>query len=75
MSFEEHEKIIRKQLQDMLGDSGFNHEKDILGIVLNRWGHCYAYSENSLFDDEEESEKIIANARKPFGNITIANSD
>ncbi|WP_418187172.1 NAD(P)-binding protein [Aliarcobacter lanthieri] len=75
MSFEEHEKIIRKQLQDMLGDSGFNHEKDILGIVLNRWGHCYAYSENSLFDDEEESEKIITKARKPFGNITIANSD
>ncbi len=75
MSFEEHEKIIREQLQDMLGDSGFNHEKDILAIVLNRWGHCYAYTENSLFDDDEKSDKIIKRARKPFGNITIANSD
>ncbi|QNM89868.1 NAD(P)/FAD-dependent oxidoreductase [Aliarcobacter cryaerophilus] len=75
MSFDEHEKIIRKQLQDILGDSGFEHEKDILAIVLNRWGHCYAYTENSLFDDDNESQKIINKARKPFGNISIANSD
>lgn len=75
MSFDEHEKIIRKQLQDMLGDSGFNHEEDIQAIVLNRWGHCYSYNLNTLFDNEDESNKAIKKARKPFGNIHIANSD
>ncbi|WP_066167076.1 NAD(P)/FAD-dependent oxidoreductase [Aliarcobacter cryaerophilus] len=75
MSFDEHEKIIRKQLQDMLGDDGFNHEKDIKAIVLNRWGHCYSYTLNTMFDDEYESDKAIKKARKHFGNIHIANSD
>ncbi|NDJ27222.1 spermidine dehydrogenase [Campylobacter sp. MIT 12-8780] len=75
MSFDEHEKIIRDQLQAMLGASGFNHKKDIQAIVLNRWGHCYTYTYNSLFEDEKDDEKIIAQAKKPFGNISIANSD
>ncbi|SUX06230.1 NAD(P)/FAD-dependent oxidoreductase [Campylobacter lari] len=75
MSFEEHEKIIRDQLQGMLGSAGFNHEKDIKAIVVNRWGHCYSYTENSLFDDSEEAQTTIELARKPFGNIVIANSD
>ncbi|EAJ6187495.1 spermidine dehydrogenase [Campylobacter lari] len=75
MSFEEHEKIVRDQLQGMLGSAGFDHEKDIKAIVVNRWGHCYSYTENSLFDDSEEAQKTIELARKPFGNIVIANSD
>ncbi|HEG2580907.1 TPA: NAD(P)-binding protein [Campylobacter lari] len=75
MSFEEHEKIIRDQLQGMLGSAGFDHERDIKAIVVNRWGHCYSYTENSLFDDSEEAQKTIELARKPFGNIVIANSD
>ncbi|EAH4571010.1 NAD(P)-binding protein [Campylobacter sp. 2352 PW] len=75
MSFEEHEKIVRDQLQGMLGSAGFDHEKDIKAIVVNRWGHCYSYTENSLFDDSEEVQKTIELARKPFGNIVIANSD
>ncbi|EDC3057163.1 NAD(P)-binding protein [Campylobacter jejuni] len=75
MSFEEHEKIIRGQLQGMLGTAGFNHEKDILAIVVNRWGHCYSYTENSLYDDPKIAEQTRLIARKPFGNIVIANSD
>lgn len=75
MPFEEHERIIREQLQGMLGSTGFDHNKDILAIVVNRWGHCYSYTENSLYDNEEEVAKIMQIAKKPFKNITIANSD
>lgn len=75
MSFEEHEKMIREQLQGMLGGAGFNHEKDILGITLNRWSHGYSYDVNTLFDDEDEVEEWIETARQPIGHITIANSD
>jgi len=75
MPFSEHEKMIRKQLQGMFGDAGFDHEKDILAITVNRWAHGYSYTVNSLFDKEDESEKIIKTARQPFGNIHIANSD
>ncbi|AWI34797.1 NAD(P)/FAD-dependent oxidoreductase [Helicobacter apodemus] len=73
--FSDLEKMIREQLQSMLNKTGFNHQKDILAITLNRWGHCYSYTLNTLYDNEEESEKAILEARKPYGNITIANCD
>ncbi|WP_293937700.1 FAD/NAD(P)-binding protein [Iodobacter sp.] len=75
MPFEQHEQMIREQLQGMLGAAGFNHEQDILAITVNRWSHGYSYTTNTLFDDEEQSEKCIELARQPIGNITIANSD
>lgn len=75
MNFSQHEKIIREQLQAMLGGAGFKHERDILAITLNRWAHCYAYTLNSLYDDEKVSEAAIKLAKKPFKNIVIANSD
>ncbi len=74
-SFEQHERLIRQQLQGMLGAAGFDHQRDILAITVNRWSHGYSYFLNGLFDDEDEAQKIITTARQPIGNITIANSD
>ncbi len=74
-TFLELENDLRNQLQRMLGPGGFDHKKDILGITVNRWSHGYSYSYNSLYDNINETDKIIENARSPFGNITIANSD
>ncbi|GLZ87321.1 spermidine dehydrogenase SpdH [Metapseudomonas resinovorans] len=74
-TFEQLEAQLRDQLQRMLGPGGFDHQKDILAITVNRWSHGYAYFANSLFDDEEASEKTMLLARKPVGNVTIANSD
>lgn len=73
--FSELESDIRKQLQQILGPAGFNHEKDILAITVNRWAHGYSYFYNSLFDDWSESQRTIYTARAPIGNVTIANSD
>ena len=75
MSFEQMESQIRDQLQAMLGPAGFDHQKDIQAITINRWSHGYSYFSNSLFDEEEESEKLKNLARTKVGNVTIANSD
>lgn len=75
MSFEYMEGMLRDQLQAMLGPAGFDHQKDIQAITINRWSHGYSYFSNSLFDDEEESEKLMNLARTQVGNVTIANSD
>ncbi|MBZ6067576.1 NAD(P)-binding protein [Aeromonas schubertii] len=75
MPFEQHEQMIREQLQAMLGEAGFDHEQDILAITVNRWAHGYAYAGNSLFDDEDQSERWIELARQPVGQVAIANSD
>lgn len=73
--FEQHEQMIRNQLQGMLGQAGFNHETDIQAITVNRWSHGYSYIANTLFDDEAQSEQTMRLARQPVGQITIANSD
>ena len=74
--FSTFERNIRDQLARMLGPGGFNPAEDIEGITLGRWAHGYAYSPNSLFDPdfgEDEFPHVVG--RKPFGRITIANSD
>lgn len=73
--FEVHEQMIREQLQGMLGAAGFDHQRDIQAITVNRWSHGYSYFLNGMFDDEDESQKIIETARQPIGKIVIANSD
>ena len=75
-SFSTFERNIRDQLGRMLGSTGFDPAHDIDGITVNRWAHGYAYGYNSLFDpDWSEEEKPWVVGRKPFGRITIANSD
>ena len=74
-SFEVLEAQLRDQLQRMLGPGGFNHQTDILDITVNRWSHGYACFSNSLYDDSDESEKLMNLARQPVGHVSIANSD
>ncbi|PQZ95340.1 MULTISPECIES: FAD/NAD(P)-binding protein [Pseudomonas] len=74
-TFEQLEAQLRDQLQRMLGPGGFDHERDILAITVNRWSHGYASFSNSLFDDADESEALMNLARKPVGHVSIANSD
>jgi spermidine dehydrogenase len=74
--FETIERNIREQLQRMLGDAGFDAARDIEAITVNRWAHGYAY-EYDWYSDRELPPGPRPNVlgRKPFGNITIANSD
>ena len=74
--FSKFERNIRDQLRRMLSGAGFDPAKDIEGITVNRWAHGYAFTPNPLFDpDWKEEEKPWVIGRKPFGRITIANSD
>ena len=76
-SFESIERNIREQLGRALTGGGFDPARDILGITVNRWPHGYAYQYNSLEDAfwVNGGEQPCAVARRPFGRITIANSD
>lgn len=74
-TFAAHEEMIRAQLQEMFGSTGFDNQRDISAITVNRWAHGYAYYPTSLFDDMDKMPEIIDRARKPVGRIAIANSD
>ena len=75
-TFDDYEQQIRDQLQRMLGRHGFNHEKDIKAITVNRIPHGYAYWYQGLDDPEwEEGQAPHEIGRQQFGRISIANTD
>ena len=79
-TFETFERNIRDQLARNLGPGGFDPARDIIAIAVNRWPHGYAYTYNPLYDPLEwvytsTDDRPCVKARRPFGLITIANSD
>ncbi len=75
-SFETFERETRGQMQRILGPGGFDAERDIEAITVNRWPHGYTPEYNPLFEPlvpESQAPHVIGRAR--FGNITIANAD
>ena len=76
LSFEDFEREVRTVLDGLLGPAGFDVAEDILAITVNRWPHGYAYEYMQLWDPKwNPGEAPHEIARKPFGSVTIANSD
>ncbi|MCC7326778.1 MAG: NAD(P)/FAD-dependent oxidoreductase [Burkholderiales bacterium] len=75
MPFDTFEASARDELTRMLGPGGFDAERDIAAITVNRWGHGYSYAGSTLDDAEGDDERIPAAARKRVGRIAIANGD
>jgi spermidine dehydrogenase len=71
------EKGIVSQLQGALDPGGFDAERDIAGITVNRWPHGYAYEYNELSDPigwgPDTGPHVLGRAQ--LGRISIANSD
>ena len=74
-SFETFEQHARDELTRMLGPGGFKADADIAAITVNRWGHGYSYTENSLFDPARNAPEPSEVARARIGRVAIANSD
>jgi spermidine dehydrogenase len=76
MDFEDFEREVSTVLSGIWGPSGLEPANDILAITVNRWPHGYARDHLDM-EDEAWNKRPYANevGRKPFGNITIANSD
>ena len=77
LTFEDFEKAAIKELSDALGPYGFDAERDIAGITVNRWPHGYAYEYFELYDPHDWSREKGPHieGRKRIGNIAIAGSD
>ena len=68
---------MRGQLDQALSGAGFDAERDIQAITVNRWAHGYSYSPGLTWEPDyaSEGDKPWVKGRKPFGRIAIANSD
>jgi spermidine dehydrogenase len=75
MSFADFEREIRDELGRMLGSAGFDFDRDVAAITVNRWPHGYAYTPTPLYDDPVRQASIAKLARRRLGRIAIANSD
>jgi spermidine dehydrogenase len=74
--FREYERRIRQQFTDMFVGSGFDAERDIAGIILNRWGHAYLSPQPGFFfgkGGKPAAREVLRKA--PFGRIAFANTD
>ena len=74
-SYAEYEEKIRSQMTELFGESGFDPDKDIEGIVLNRWGHAYVTPQPGFFfgvDGDPGPSDVI---RKGFGRVAFALSE
>ncbi len=75
-SFRDYETRIREQFTEMFAGAGFDAQRDIAGIILNRWGHAYLSPQTGFFfgkDGKPAPREILRNA--PFGCIAFANTD
>jgi len=75
-SFREYEQQIREQFAEMCGAYGFDAQRDIAGIILNRWGHAYLSPQPGFFfgtSGKPAPREILRNG--PFGRIAFANTD
>jgi spermidine dehydrogenase len=73
-TFEHH---VRDQLDQALSGAGFDAERDIAAITVNRWAPGYSYDPSLLWEPEytSDGEKPWVIGRQPCGRISIANSD
>jgi spermidine dehydrogenase len=74
--FREYERQIRMQLSEMFSRSGFDAQRDIAGIILNRWGHAYASPAPGFYFGKggKPAPGDVLRAA-PFGRIAFANTD
>jgi spermidine dehydrogenase len=73
-SFRDYETRIRDQFSQMF--PGFDANRDLAGIILNRWGHAYLSPQPGFFFGRNGKPAARQTLREaPFGRIAFANSD
>jgi spermidine dehydrogenase len=72
--FGDFEAALRQELTRILGPGGFDPDRDIAQITVNRWGHGYAYDPNPMSDPNSTGNESQT-ARAPIGRISLAGSD
>ncbi|HUI60556.1 MAG TPA: NAD(P)-binding protein, partial [Steroidobacteraceae bacterium] len=72
--FSDFENAIRDEVTRVAGPGGFNADRDIAAITVNRWGHGYAYDLDALSDPDRTRASLEA-AAAPVGRISLGGSD
>jgi len=73
-SYPEFERQIYRQMMKLFAASGFDPERDVAGLVLNRWGHAFSVPFPGFFGGASgrAPRDVI---RTPHGRIAFAHSE
>ncbi len=77
LRFEDYEAAVRAQLDAAWGKHGFDPDRDIAAITVNRWPHGYSWEYTDLWDPPAASRGAGPHVigRQQIGRISIANAD
>jgi len=73
-SYAYYEQAIRMQMTMLFGDVGFD-QKDIAGIILNRWGHARVMQPPGFYYGREGKRSAREIVQQGFGRIAIAHAE
>jgi spermidine dehydrogenase len=75
MSYASIEKQVREQFTKMFGDAGFDADRDIAGITVNRHGHAYVVTPPGFFFGKDGKPAPSDVIRQPHGRIAFAHAE
>jgi spermidine dehydrogenase len=75
MSYADIEKQVIDQFTKMFTPGGFDAERDIAGIIVNRMGHAYAATPPGFFFGKDGKPTASDIIRKPHGRIAFAHAE
>jgi spermidine dehydrogenase len=75
MTYAQIESQVRAQFTKMFGDYGFDANRDIAGIIANRWGHAYIVDPPGFLfgKDGQPAPKDVINKR--FRRLSFGHSE
>ncbi len=74
-SYAEFESQIVGQMKQLFSDAGFDAEKDVAGIILNRWTYAYVNPQPGFYFGKGGKPAPRDVIRKPFGRIAFAHAE
>tara|TARA_R110002096_G_scaffold435548_1_gene661484 strand:+ start:155038 stop:156954 length:1917 start_codon:yes stop_codon:yes gene_type:complete len=74
-SYADYEQEIVEQMTNMFSEHGFEAERDIAGIVLNRWGHAYISPQPGFHFDRDGKPAPRNIIKKGYGRIQFGHSE
>lgn len=73
--FADYERRLRDQMVRQFGASGFDPERDIAGIILNRWGHARLVQQPGFYFGRDGRPSVRETVEKGYGRIAIGHSE
>jgi len=74
-SYPEYERRIMNQMLTLFGSAGFVPERDVGGIILNRWGHAYSVPYPGFYGGTGNGPAPRDIIRQGYGRVVFAHSE